>query len=90
VIKLDKDRRIVAEQVKRFEQAARDIQALADKLHKKMQVMHLETVAVRERARAARESAEGQIKKRGLASGETSGHARPAARKIQRPEKGEE
>ena len=56
--KLDKERRLVADRVKKFEKTAHEIHVMADKLHKKMQQIHLETVATRDRARAAREQAE--------------------------------
>ena len=56
--KLDKERRLVADQVKRFEKTTREIHDLADRLHRKMEKVHLETVATRERARVAREHAE--------------------------------
>jgi hypothetical protein len=58
VTKLDKERRIVADRVKKFEKTAHEIHQMADKLHKKMEELHLETVATRERARKAREEAE--------------------------------
>ena len=56
--RLDKERRLVANQVKKFERTAREIHEMADKLHKKMEQVHLETFATRERARTAREHAE--------------------------------
>jgi hypothetical protein len=55
VTKLDKERRIVADRVKKFEKTAHEIHQMADKLHKKMEELHLETVGTRERARKARE-----------------------------------
>lgn len=56
--KLDKERRLVADRVKKFEKTAREIHDMADKLHKKMEKLHLESIATRERARTARENAE--------------------------------
>jgi len=57
VAKLDKERRLVAERVKKFEKTAHEIHVMADKLHKKMEKLHRETIATRERARKAREQA---------------------------------
>jgi len=56
VAKLDKERRLVAERVKKFEKTAHEIHVMADKLHK-MEKLHRETIATRERARKAREQA---------------------------------
>lgn len=56
--KLDKERRLVADRVKKFEKTAHEIHQMADKLHKKMEELHVETIATRERARRAREQAE--------------------------------
>ena len=56
--KLDKERRLVADRVKKFEKTAHEIHQMADKLHKKMEELHVETIAPRERARRAREQAE--------------------------------
>jgi hypothetical protein len=58
VTKLDKERRMVADRVKKFEKTAHEIHQMADKLHKKMKEIHLETIDTRERARKAREQAE--------------------------------
>lgn len=55
---LDENRKLVADRVKKFEQAAHEIHELADKMNKKMEELHMETVATRDRARAAREQAE--------------------------------
>ena len=56
--KLDKERKVIAERVKKFEQTTREIREMANTLHKKMEQLHLETAATRERARAARKPAE--------------------------------
>lgn len=56
--KLDKQRRMVVESLKQFDRNSQEIHAMADKLHRRMQELHLETIAIRERARAARKSAE--------------------------------
>jgi hypothetical protein len=58
VTNLDKERRLVADRVKKFEKTAHEIHEMADKLHKKMEQLHLETIATRDRARVAREKAE--------------------------------
>ena len=44
---LDKERRLVADRVKKFEKTAHEIHEMADKLHKKMEQLHLETIATR-------------------------------------------
>lgn len=62
--KLDKDRRLVAERIKKFEKTAQDIHEMADKLHHKIEKLHLETIATRERARSAREHAESKTRTR--------------------------
>lgn len=49
--KLDEERRIVADRVKKFEQTAHEISRMADKLHQKMEKLHLEGIATRGRAR---------------------------------------
>lgn len=56
--KLEKERRLVVDQVKKFEKTTREIHELANKLHKKMEKVHLQTAATRERTRTAREHAE--------------------------------
>jgi hypothetical protein len=67
--KLDKERKEVAIRVKKFEEAAREIRDLADKLHHKMEQLHLETIATRERARAARLNAQQRTQQKRQASG---------------------
>lgn len=52
--KLDKERKLIADRVKKFEQTTREIREMADTLHKKMEQLHLETIATRGRAAAAR------------------------------------
>ena len=49
--KLDKERRLVAERVKKFEKTAHEIHVMADKLHKKMEKLHRETIATRAHAK---------------------------------------
>ncbi len=61
--KQDQERRLVADRVKKFEKTAREIHDMADTLHKKMEKLHLDTIATRERARAAREHAGRNSKK---------------------------
>ena len=56
--RLDENRKIVAESVRKFEKRAQEIHALADKLHQKMEKLHMETTATRERARATRKRAQ--------------------------------
>ena len=56
--KLDKERRIVADRVKKFEKTAHEIHQMADELHKKMEELHLETIATQGRARTPRKQAE--------------------------------
>ena len=56
--RLDENRKMVADGVKRFEKKAQEIRTMADKLHKKMEQLHREAVAIRERARATRKNAE--------------------------------
>ncbi len=56
--KLDKERKVIAARVKKFEQTTHEIHEMADQLHKKMEQLHLETVATRERARTARKRTE--------------------------------
>lgn len=55
--KLDQKRRLVGEEVKKFEQAAREIHELAGTMHKKIQELHVQTMATRKRAQAVREQA---------------------------------
>lgn len=55
--KLDKERKLIADRVKKFEQTTREIREMADTLHKKMEQLHLETIATRGRAAAARKRA---------------------------------
>jgi hypothetical protein len=57
VTKLDKERTLVAERIKKFEKTAHEIHVMADKLHKKMEKLHRDTIATRERARRVREQA---------------------------------
>lgn len=56
--KLDKQRRVVLESVKKFDKDSQEIHAMAKKLHRRIEELHRETIATRERARAAREKAE--------------------------------
>ncbi len=60
--KLDKERKLVADRIKKFEKSAQEIHQMADKLHKKMEQLHLQTIATRERARAAHENAESKTR----------------------------
>lgn len=60
--KLDKQSRLVADRVKKFEKTAHEIHQMADELHKKMEKLHLETIATRERARTARQNVQGESK----------------------------
>jgi len=51
---LEKNRKIVAERVKKFEEAAEEIRHLTDTLHRKMEQLHLDSVEIRKHTRAAR------------------------------------
>jgi hypothetical protein len=56
----------VADEAKKSEQKAHKIHAIADELHKKMEKLHMETIATRERAQAAlkkRDARKSQAKK---------------------------
>lgn len=59
---LENQRRLVVARVKKFEKTAHEIHDMADKLHKKMEKLHLDTIATRNRARTARENAEAKSK----------------------------
>ena len=56
--RLDENRKIVADGLKKFEKRAKEIHTMADTLHKKMEQLHMEFVVIKERARATRKNAE--------------------------------
>lgn len=53
--KLDEQRKMVTEGVKKFEKTAQEIHKLADKMHEKMKKLHIEATATRKHLRAVRE-----------------------------------
>jgi hypothetical protein len=64
--KLESNSKTVADAAKKSEKKAHKIHAIADELHKKMEKLHMETIAAHERARATRkklDARESQAKK---------------------------
>ena len=72
---LDENRRIAAEWIKKFEKRASENHALADKLHKKMEKLHIDTAATRERACATRK----RVQAARIQDGKRSGRKRKAS-----------
>ena len=56
--RLDENRKIVADGLKKFENRAQEMHTMADKLHMKVEQLHMEAVAIRERARGTRKNTE--------------------------------
>lgn len=60
--KRDKESRLVADRLKKFEKTAHEIHQMAEQLHKKMEKLHLEALATRDRARSARQNEQAESK----------------------------
>lgn len=56
--------------MKQFEKATQELHHLADELRKRMEQLHLKTIATRERARAARLAAQSRAEQRQRQAGE--------------------
>ncbi len=58
--KLDKQSRLVADRLKKFETTAHEIHQMAQQLHKKMEKLHREAIATRDRSGTARQNTQAE------------------------------